>query len=439
MKNVLFLTLVLLSTVTLGAIVSSYIDESGRQIDHHIGSYLMRDSQHTLYKVSYDVEMLGGNLIVNMDVQSGVMNVQCDISNIELVVTFDNRDFANGFYKIMASSAQDRFVTGTRWNCNEAQDNSNMLMRRVIGATYNGDRVVTLKTTQGQYEESIKDGVITLDKADEPEDEAEHTFCFGYNTNKDCDASKAPIPLFNSKYLDITCSNCFVGAKATVFMEVQISWFKLRKIAAGLKGININAALVLDLNAHGSWNAGLDKTYKIVDQGIIIQFFIGPIPITIWYEIPVQVIAQASLDAHIDIEAGATAAMHIGDAYVSWTESNGWVMVKPNPSFEWKPTLKVEGGFHATASLAVIPSFALHVMRVMQMGVKVTPQLMFDAEGDIQKKEACADLSYRVNSEAGAEVHINIPYTRIKFDKIFGPYSLFDTGVKPIGHWCIKA
>ena len=222
MKIALFLTLTLLTASTLGAIVGSYIDESGRQIDHHVGSYLVRDVSQALYRVKYDVEMLGGNFIVNLDVQQGVAGVQCDISNIELIVTFTNKNDAYAFYRVMSASSSDRFVTGTRWNCNEAQSGAMMLMRRVLGASFNNDRVVTLNTAQGQYEESIKDGVITLDKAEEPEDHS-LTFCLGVNSNKECDAAKEPIPLYTNKYMSLSCSNCFVGAKATVFLEVQIS------------------------------------------------------------------------------------------------------------------------------------------------------------------------------------------------------------------------
>jgi len=436
MKITACLVLAFIVSTALGAVVGSYIDENGRQIDHHIGSYLIRDRKQALYRVTYNVEILGGNLIVNLDQQWGVSNVQCDISNIELLVYFSNTNAAVSFYKIMATPTTDRFVTGTNWNCSNAQEGSMMLMRRVLGATINNN-VVTVKTTQGHYEESIKDGSITLDRAEEPEDHSK-TFCFGVNSNDACDTAKGPIPIYENKYLSIGCSNCFIGAKATVFLDVQISWFKLKRVATGLRDINVNAAFVLDLDAHVSWSAGIEKTYHIVDQAVIIQFFIGPIPISIWYEIPLQVIASAKIDAQVHAMAGAKANWKIGNAFVSWDDSQGWHMEKPNPVFTWEPVLSAEGNFNAEASLSIIPSFLIHAMRIVQAGVNIKPTLMFEAHGDIQKKEVCADLSYQVESKAGAEVHINIPFIRIRYDKVFGPYSLFDTGVKPIGHWCVN-
>lgn len=436
MKQTAFLLLSFLAAAVFGTIIDSYIDEKGVAIDHHVGSYLVRDKQDSLYRVTYDVHMLGGNVIINLDQQKGINNVQCDISSIELVVTFDNKMDATTFYRVITGSSADRFVTGTNWNCKGTQEGEIMLMRRVLSADLNNN-VVTLHTVEGHYEESIKDGDITLDRADLPEDHSK-TFCLGVNSNKECNAAAAPIPIYSSKYMDITCSNCFVGAKATVFLDVHISWFKLRRIATGLKDINVNAGFVLNLDAKMNWRAGYDKTYRIVDKAVIIQFWIGPIPISIWYEIPVQVLAEASLDAQLNLVAGATASWKFGDAYIAWDEGQGWHMVKPNPSFTWQPVLKAEGNFNAAASISIVPSFIIHAMRIIQAGVKMTPTLMLQAHGDLAAKEACADLSYRVNSEANAEVHINIPFIRIAYDKVFGPYSLFDTGVKPIGHWCYK-
>lgn len=437
MQTTAFIVLALLLVNSLGAIVGSYIDENGLPIDHHLGTYLIKDTQGALYKVTYDVEMLGGNLVLNLDQLRPIKNVQCDSNNIELLVDFVNNAEALAFYKIVSVNTNNRFVTGTNWNCKDVQTGALMLMRRVLSAELNQNRVL-LHTVQGFYEESIKDGSITLDRADQPQEHSK-TFCLGVNSNKECDAASGPIPIYENKYFSLTCSNCFVGAKATVFLDVQISWFKLRRVATGLRDIGVNAAFVLDLAAQASWSAGFDKTYKLVDQGIIIQFFIGPIPISIWYEIPIQVLANAKVDIKAPATAGAKANWKIGDAYISWDENAGWKVVKPNPVFTWEPVLHGEANFNAEASLSIIPSFIIHAMRIVQAGVRMEPSLMFAASGDTEKKELCADLSYQVKADSRAEVHINIPFTRIRFDKTFGPYVLFDTGVKPIGHWCVKA
>jgi hypothetical protein len=428
--------LAFLAAVSFGAIVTSFIDENGTPIDHHVGSYMIKDKQGVLYRVNYDVQMLGGNLIINLDENRRLVRVTCDISNIEMIVEFVNNKEAENFFKVINAQSQTRFVTGSKWNCNDTQDGALMLMRRVLGASLNG-RFVTLKTAQGFYEESIKDGHVTLDRVELPEEHSK-TFCLGVNSNDQCDAAKGPIPIYGNKYISLQCGNCFIGAKATVFVDVQITLFHLKRIAGGLKDIAVNGAFVLDLNAQGDWSAGYDKLYKIVDQQTIIQFWIGPIPITIWYEIPLQLIANAKIDAQVQASVGAKANWKIGDFYIEYNDKEGWKVVKPQPVFNWEPVLKATGYFNANADLSIIPSFVLHVMRMLQAGVKITPQLFAEAHGDIEKKEICADLKYKVVSDAFAEVHINIPIVKVRYDKYFGPYVLYNTGEKPIGHWCVK-
>lgn len=431
--KILFLCFILLFSSSLAAIVKSYIDEEGRPIDHHVGTYLVRDVNQGLYRVTYDVEMLGADYIANLDTNANVMRVDCDVSNIELIVSFRDSAQANAFAASMNVPKTNKFVTSSRWNCNNTDEGSMMLMRRVASAKAVG-AVVTLNTYQGFYEEAIKDGAVTLEE--ERIDNYHKDFCFGANTDN-CDVARGPIPIYSNKHMDLSCKNCFVGAKATLVLELEIKRFRVKKLAAGLKNININAGLVLGFTAQGAWNTGFEKTYQLVGKAVIVQFWIGPIPISIWYEIPITVSAFASLDAKLNVEAGATANWNIGDSYVSWTEDRHWELVKPNPKFSWSPVFSVTGGFKAEAGLSITPSFVLHFMRIVEMFVRANPSINLEATGDIQKREACLDVRARAKGEAGAAVHINIPIVNIRYDKVFGPISIFDTGVKDVAHKCI--
>lgn len=434
MKVAYFLLLLIAATV-MGTIVNSYIDEQGRQIDHHVGSYLVKDKMNSMYRVNYNVDMLGNNLIVNIDEVRGVRRVNCDLTNIELVVDFNSVPDAYNFYRSI-TNGPDRFITGGKYNCSEVQLDAMMLMRKVIDVEINGISVL-LRTTQGSYEDLIKDGDMTIDRIEAPSEHSK-TVCFGVNVNEDCDKAKRPLPIFKNKYFDVACSNCFVGAKATVFFDLKISWFKLRRVAAGLKDIQLNAAFILDLAAEGSASAGTDKTYRLVDAGLIVQFWIGPIPVTIWYEIPLRITANAMIQASATATAGAEANWRFGDAYLQWDEDNGWRVVKPHPTFSWKPTIKGQATLNAEASLSVQPSFIVHVMRLIETGIQVAPTIMATAKGDTDKKELCLDLSYQVTSEYHAAISINLPIIHL-WEYKWGPTRILDTGVKPIGHWCIKA
>lgn len=429
-----FLGFILLFTCAYGSIVKSYIDENGIPIDHHVGTYLVRDVNQGLYRVTYDVHMLGADLITNLDSRNDIVTVGCDLNNIELTINFRREDQAKQFANSMNTKKINRFVTSTKWSCNATDPHSHMLMRRVISATVTRT-VVTLQTVQGFYEESIKDGVVTLQE--EEEDGYHKDFCLGANTN-DCNTASSELPIYSNKFMDITCKNCFVGAKATIVLELSIGWFKVKKLAAGLKKINVNAGLVLGFNAHYEWSTGYTREFHILKEKYIVNFYIGPIPIVISYEIPVTINAEASINAQLNIEAGATANWNIGDAYVSWTPEEHWKLVRSKPTYTWNPVLSVSGGFKAAAGLSITPSFILHFLRIVDMYVRATPQLNLEAEGDIQKKEACVDVTAQAIAEAGARVHINIPIINIRYEKSFGPVTLFKTGPKRLAHKCIN-
>jgi len=432
--KVILLTFLLLGTA-FSAIIRSYIDEQGRPIDHHVGTYMVRDANNGLYRVKYNVEMLGGNMITNLDEVNGIRRVQCDLTNIEMVVDFNSVPAAYNFYKsVKSDDGFEKFLTSGKYNCSETQADSFMTMRRVLEAELNGVQVL-LRTSTGTYEDTFKEASIQVEPADEPE-EYSKTFCFGANANADCTAAKYPIPIYKNKFVELQCSNCFVGAKATVFMDFRISWFKLRHIGTGMRDISVNGAFVLDLTAQASASGTLDRTYRIVDSALIVQFWIGPVPITIWYEIPLRLLATASMNIRAHAEAGVKATWSLGNAYVEWDENSGWKVAKPEPSFKWEPVLSGEASLEAEASLSLAPSFIIHIMRIASAQVRVEPTLLADLKGNTQEMQLCADLNYKVVSDITATVGLNLPLVKL-LEKTFGPYEILNTGVKPIGHWCV--
>eukprot|EP01022_Parablepharisma_sp_SALTPOND_P019907 TRINITY_DN3488_c0_g1_i1.p1 TRINITY_DN3488_c0_g1~~TRINITY_DN3488_c0_g1_i1.p1 ORF type:complete len:520 (-),score=37.77 TRINITY_DN3488_c0_g1_i1:54-1439(-) len=435
MKATILFACLLLATSVYGEIVSSYIDEKGRQIDHHLGSYTFKGPNEGLYRVNYDVEMLGGNLVINLDKTQGIKDVVCDITSVELLINFLTKEAALQFYKVISSSALDRYVTSGKWNCHEVNPSSMMLLSKVLGAELKED-VVLLHTAKGHYEEVIKDGTFDLAKVEEEPQCHSKTICFGVNSNAACNAAKSVLPILESPHMTIECTNCFIGAKATVFIIVKIASFKLRSISTGLKNINVASAFVLDMAAKSGWAGDIDKTFKIVDHAVIMQFWIGPVPVSIWFEIPLELRASAYIDAQAHATVGATANWNLGNMYVTWTESSGWVVTKPKPVFTWNHILDGDASFNSKSELSIIPSIRIHASRLAHAGIKLEPTVTAQAYGDADKKEVCADLAYRVFSEAEAELHINIPFVRVKYDRKFGPYTVFDTGVKSIGHFC---
>jgi len=354
---------------------------------------------------------------------------------VELLIIFGTDAQAHDFYKVISSQTTERYVTSSRWHCNSTKPSSRVLLSRVLDADLN-KQTVLLRTAEGHYEEAIKNGVFSLSKAEVGNHE--ETICFGVNT-MDCASPKESIPIFSDSHISMTCSECFVGAKATVFIEVEIYFFKLKKISTGLKNINVAGSFVLDMAANYGWSGTMDKTYYAVPNSAIIEFWVGAIPIAISYEIPLQIKASAIITANAAAAVGAKANWNIGDAFVSWSDNTSWVVSKPNPVFSWDHVLHGSAEFNAESEISLIPSINVNAEKLVQVGMKLIPTVYTKVNGNIENKELCADLSYRVICETQAELHVNIPLIFVQIDKIFGPLTLLDTEVQPIGHYCVKA
>lgn len=413
--------------------VNRYIDGEGRTIEHHIHTSIVMDQTHHFYNLSYNVHMLGGNHIVNLDTISGISQVQCDVNNIDIAITFYSEAYAIQFLNIINLQRIDRFITSAKYNCNDAQAKAQITMRKVLGTSRYGT-IVYLTGAQGFYEQTIKEGDISLQPI-ENTTQIEKRLCFGANS-KNCDTADGPIMLYQGKYVTISCSNCFVGARATIFMELSIRWFKLKRVASGFKDIGVKGAFELTMDASGNWGTSTEKLIRLVEQQTIITFWIGPIPISIWYELPLHIIMNAALSAEASVTAGAYADYSIGDAYISWDDQNGWKTVKPNPVFKFEKVLKGQASFHGEGSIAIVPEIILHITRVLEAGLTFDPTLMLEVQGSTEKRELCADLKYKVSSHLRAGIEINIAFIKI-FQKQFGPYELFNKGGN-IGHWCVK-
>jgi len=109
-----------------------------------------------------------------------------------------------------------------------------------------------------------------------------------------CNSAAGPIPIYSNDYLSIECSNCFLGFEVDVFLQMSIRWFHLHSLAAGFRNMGVNGAMVFDMQAHTAWSAGISKQLQVVQPKTILSFHIGVIPIKIWFEVPVQLSADAN-------------------------------------------------------------------------------------------------------------------------------------------------
>jgi len=432
MKNILFLAL-LISTA-YSAIVRTYVDESGRLIEHHVNSYFAKGADDVMYRITYDAEILGGNFITSLDEVTGIDKVLCDVNDIEMIVEFHSVPEAYALYNKIKDEGYEKFLTSLKYNCSNSKTKPFVNIKEILTVELNQNTIL-IRTALGTYERLFKQASVRVDPV--PDSEGyEKTLCLGVNANQDCTAARAPLPLYKNSYIDITCSNCFVGTKATVFFDFKISSFKLRHIGAGFKGIAANAAFVVNMVAQGGASGGLDRTY-VVAAGVVLQFYIGPVPIVVTYQIPIRILAEAMVELKAFGKVGAMATWQLGDAYVEWDEKTGWTKGKIEPSFKWTHILDGDAAVKAEASLSIIPSLELSLLGIINAGVSLTPTIRATAEGNLKEKQVCADFFYRTAADLYASISMNIPLIKAANWK-FGPVGLFDTGENKLGRWCIN-
>ena len=285
----LIIFILALNTV-LGDLINSYIDHEGNAIDHYISNQVLNDANNNLYRVIYDAKILGSNLIVNLDKANGIKNIYCDISNIEFTIVFANNDYATSFAKVMNTQSRTKFITGMKWNCSSIDSSSKVLMRRVFNATASNN-IVNLDTAQGYYEETMLSLSLSIEKK---KDQNDFPLCLGANSN-DCIKSKKPLPIYKNKHISVQCQDCYIGMKTTMEIRLNISKV-LKHIDLSLKDIEINSGFVMNHTSDGNRGAGKEYNYMAKEPTVIMNFWIGPVPVSIWYEIPLAISGGSESD-----------------------------------------------------------------------------------------------------------------------------------------------
>lgn len=396
-----------------------------------------------MYQVRYNNSRVSDEHVIVIDNLFGLINVTCDIDQTALFMQFIDAyslmDFVNALEYV-----SDYLTGGQSHGCaprnSTSNSTDNYLLRRVISGEYNemlGQ--IQLVATEAKYDEIYQTADIQFATYGSCADSFDAPICIGVNTENSCDSATSPITIFQNQYVDITCSNCFLGFITDVFLDLHIELFKLKSLTGGFKNMSLNGGLVFDLNAHDSWSTGVDKTLNFIPPTTAISFWIGPIPFKITFAVPVQVIAQANFQATAQATIGATAEWNIGDNYIMYTAGQGWTHVTPDPEFTWTPQAEGSAEFHADASFALVPSLEMSVDNVYDYQLQLYPILNFQAEGSTKEKQLCANLTYDVEIDSSAQLHINIPWLFIHDTDSYGPRIIYNTGTKPIGGICVNA
>ena len=390
------------------------------------------------YNVRYSMVAVAAEHFSDLDAVVGLDNVVCGFDKSRLLLEFsDSQGLINFLDNVTLG---ETFLTSFSkyTTCNGSDPSaSGIIIRRVIAVNLmnNTETQVELQAVPARYDEVIQDSDISLGTTGTCEDEIDQPICLGVNTN-DCKTAAAPISIYTNQYLNLACSNCFVGFDADVFLTLKMRWFKLHELGAGFQNMQLNAATVMDLNAHAAWSTGIDKTIEAIKQTTIVAFRVGPIPFRFWFELPVEVKASASFQATAEATAGATFNVDIGTLSLEWTPDTKWVLTKPNPTSKFNTVLSGSAEFNGNADFAVVPSILTHVDNIFDYSVTFTPDLHMEIQGSTSSKQICASATYELSLDSVAALHIDVDWLHIHDDRTITKV-LYDSGVVDIGKTCV--
>ena len=244
-------------------------------------------------------------------------------------------------------------------------------------------------------------------------------FCYGFNT-KDCKTPSSAIPIFQNKYLDLDCDNCFAGFSGDAFAEIEIDWFKIKNVAGGFKYLNLQGGLGVNLQATAAPSYAFDKTYPVISKFTIASFNIGPIPVYLWLELPVEVSLNAGLDAAADAQLGANINFGIGNMYFQWNDNSGFQFFGPTDNLNITPYLKHSESLNGESQFKILASMKLHLDNVFEVQADITPQI------DATLNDLCLDGKYQ----------LQVDYQGTVMKDTFGPKTIYDSGSRPLVHIC---
>jgi hypothetical protein len=385
--------------------------------------------------MSYNTVGFADNHFIKTSDLSGLEQYTCNVDATEIKLTFNSP--YNKIIFVNTISQTDMFIIeGTLFGCDGSPN-----VRRYMSVSSQTENTVVIRAVPTRYDEIFQDADIHVDKIGKcSSDEVVEHVCIGINT-VDCKNPYQEIPIYHNQYLSITCPSCFLGLGVDLFLDLKIHMWHLEYIAGGFKNIQVNGANIYSLYAHGSWSTGVDKTYTLVPPKTILDFHIGPIPIKIWFEIPLHVLADASFSATANARVGAIASWDIGNAYIKWDPVNHWTTVGPNPKFSWTPVISGSTDFKGTVNVGLIPSVNMHLDNLFDYTLTFsnTADLQVYGSGSIKPAEAqlCAKADGVVQISGEAELHINIPFVHLA-DKKFGPYVYFDKKLQIFPEKCVK-
>lgn len=292
---------------------------------------------------------------------------------------------------------------------------------------------VTYDIQGGDTLETVTDATISIEPEPAMNDycaggpSGDKAYCFGANTDETCQHEKGILPIND----DFECKSCFGGVTTDLYYKVETRFLSLKKVEVGLQNTHVHGAL--QVHAHKDAAVGVTKgSISLLDQSRTagVSFHVaGIIPVDIKISLPSQLEYSLGLEGHLDALAGANLDIDLGNHFVSWDKSDGFVVHNTNATVDLAPVLSLDtAAAGADIGLTLRSSMQVDIDKVMWYHVDMAPavpsQVTFTENvGGTSNVCLKGDLDFPMSHEA--DVHFTL----------FGKdHSLYHFGPKDLMH-----
>jgi len=258
--------------------------------------------------------------------------------------------------------------------------------------------------------------------------------CVGENTDN-CIQAKKSIPITNH----IECSNCFLGATAELFYEIDIKWLQLQTVEVGLRNNHLKGAAEFHTHAPFSMHHSGQIPLLTNEQKFSYSFKVAKVfPVVIEIAQPTNLTYDVSLNGAIDVTAGADMDYTIGDHYMKWTKSAGFATVHNKPSLKVTPKFGWTLQADATLTPALHSTTRVTLEKIMTYNLNLVPSLPLNVKVDTRypHPHICAGGGANFVMSQSAELHYTMFHKHYELAS-YGPKEVFRTEHSPLFEKCM--